>query len=159
MRGIIGVLCCFTLMAGPAGAANAPDPLVKRHLEAKGTPYTIDEDNDFEVTVDLGDGRTQKVFILSGVNAIGGLRVRELWSAGYQAPDKRTIPVGVANRLLEHANEAILGAWVKQTQGVATFVIKVPANASADDLDSAIDAAAATADKLELEFTGDTDAF
>jgi hypothetical protein len=48
---------------------------------------------------------------------------------------------------------------VKQKGGHGVYVIKVPANASANDLDSAIDTCAGSADKLEREFTGDKDEF
>lgn len=140
-------------------AATSPDPLVKRHLETMKTPFEIDADNDFQITVDVGDGRTQRVFVISDVNSVDGLDVRELWSAGYRAPDRKTIPVDIANRLLENSNEVILGSWVKQSGGHAIFVIKVPADASAKDLDTAIDTVATSADKLEKEFTGDTDEF
>jgi hypothetical protein len=159
MRRLLVLVMGLGVGAGAAWAADAPDPLVKRHLDAKDTPYKIDDDNDFAVTVDMGDGRTHQVYVISDTNAVGNLRVREIWATGYQSPDKRTIPVGVANRLLEHSHEVILGSWVKQGQGTATFVIKVPADASADDLDRAIDTAASTADKMELEFTGETDEF
>jgi hypothetical protein len=159
MKPPVALLVLGLSLAGAAAAADRADPLVKKHLETAGTPFTIDDDNDFDITVDLGDGRTQKVFVLSDVNSVDGLEVRELWSAGYRAPDGKTIPVSVANRLLEHSNEVILGSWVKQSGGHGIFVIKIPADASSEDLDTAIDAVAANADKLEKEFTGDKDEF
>lgn len=145
-------------LASPAFAATKADPLVKRHLEAKATPYELDEDNDYRVLVDMGDGRTQQVYVLSTTNRVDGINVREIWSTGYQALEKGMIPAKVANRLLEHSHEVILGSWVKQDD-YAVFVIKIPADASADQLDSAIDSAASTADELEKEFTGDMDEF
>lgn len=163
MRLAPATLLPFVLLVSamdPTHAADRPDPQVKRHLEAKGTPYEIDDDNDFAITVDMGEnGRTQIVYVISDTNEVDGLAVREIWSTGYQAPDRKTIPVQVANRLLEHSHEVILGSWVKQDEGYAVFVVKVPANASSSQLDSAIDAAASSADKLEREFTGDTDTF
>ena len=147
---------CTTL---PAHAADKPDAVVKRHLEAKGTPYEIDEDNDFSIVVDLGDGRTQMVYVISDTHRSNGIEVREIWSTGYQAPDKKTLPVKVANRLLEHSHDMVLGSWVKQEEGFATFVVKVPADASSSQLDGAIDAAASSADEIEEEFTGDLDEY
>lgn len=148
-----------SLFAAPAAsAADKADPLVKRHLEARGTPYEVDEDNDFAILVDMSDDRTQQVYVLSDTNRVDGLDVREIWSTGYQALESGLLPVKVANRLLEHSHEVILGSWVKQ-EDYAVFVIKIPADASADQLDSAIDSAAATADQLEREFTGDLDEF
>lgn len=147
------------LASAPALAADKADPLVKRHLEAKGTPYEVDQDNDYRIVVDLGDsGRTQQVYVLSDTNRVDGIAVREIWSTGYQALEKGMIPAKVANRLLEHSHTVILGSWVKQ-EDYGVFVIKIPADASADQLNSAIDSAATAADELELEFTGDLDEF
>lgn len=159
MKPLLPVAVLAAAVALPAQAADKPDPLVKRHLEAKATPYEVDDDNDYAITVDMGDGRTQVVYVMSDVNRVDGLAVREIWSTGYQSVEKGLLPVNVANRLLEHSHEVILGSWVKQGDGYGVFVVKVPADASADQLDSAIDSAASTADMLEKEFTGETDAF
>lgn len=150
----------FAIFLVPAAnAADRPAPEVKRQLEAAGTPYQVDDDNDFKVTVDLGNGRTQLVYILSDTNAVGTLRVRELWSAGYKAEDGRMIPLAVANRLLEHSNSVILGSWVKQKGGFAVFVIKIPHDATGAQLDTAIDQVAKTADEIEREFSGTEDTY
>jgi hypothetical protein len=131
-------------------AAATPDATVKRMLEAKGTPYDIDEDGDYKVTVNFKDeGRTQLVFVRSVVETYRKHRVREIWSYGYQG-DKDQIPSLIANRLLEASNKVILGGWVKQGKS-AVFVVKISAEASADELDAAIDAAAAAADEMEKE--------
>ena len=145
--------------AGTVLASDAPDPQVKRHLEAKDTPYEIDADNDFKITVNTGEGRTQLVYVLSETQSTGHLAVRELWSVGYQAPDQETIPADVANRLLSNSHRMKLGGWVKQGPGYAIFVIKIPAESSADELDTAIDTVAETADEMEEELTGDKDQF
>ncbi len=159
MKTFGSMLVLLIVSAGSAVAADRPDALVMKHLDSKGTPYKVDKDNDFKVTVNLGDGRTQQVFVLSNTNVVRSIKVREIWTPGYRAADEQTIPVAIANRLLEHSNEVILGSWVKQKGGYGIFVIKVPADASADDLDSAIDTAASSADELEREFSGTTDEF
>jgi hypothetical protein len=158
MRGVVAA-AVLSVVSFAVHSAEAPDPLVKRHLEAKGTPYTIDDDNDFAITVDFGNGRSQKVFVISNTYAVDGIRVRELWSAGYESQKGGVIPETVANRLLEHSQEVVLGSWVKQKGGYGIFVIKIPHDASADDLDTAIDTVASSADEIEEEFTGDKDAF
>lgn len=155
---ILATLIAACVFSAPALAADKPDPLIKRHLEAKATPYEVDDDNDYSILVDMGDGRTQQVYVISDTNRVDGINVREVWSTGYQALEKGMIPAKVANRLLEHSHEVILGSWVKQDD-YAVFVIKIPADASADQLDSAIDSAASTADELEKKFTGDEDQF
>ena len=139
------------------GAANTPDPGVRRNLEAKGTPFDVDADGDYKITVNYkSEGRTQLVFVRSVVETYGKHRVREVWSYGYQG-EKDQFPALVANRLLEASNRVILGSWVKQGKN-AVFVVKVSAEASADELDSAIDAAATAADEMEKELTEGRDA-
>ena len=58
--------------------------------------------------------------------------------------------------MLEHSNTIKLGSWVKNGDS-AMFVVKISADASADQLDEAIDLAAVTADKMELELTAKDD--
>ena len=145
-----------TLAALPfAAQASEPDPLVKAQLESREIPFEIDDDGDFQIVVRLEDDRTQLVWVRSSVQETGSLRVREIWSPGYQSNTDR-FPAAIANDLLARSNELILGAWVKQDQ-VAMFVAKIPADASADQLDEAIDLAAISADEVEQELTGKDD--
>ena len=74
-----------------------------------------------------------------------------MWSPGYKSPGPQ-FPALVANRLLEDSQESKLGSWVKQSD-IAMFVVKIDANAKADVLSDAIDAAIKSADAIELELT------
>ncbi len=143
-----------SLVSAPAIAADH-DAIVKAQLEAKGTPFQIDDDGDFQIVVNLGNDRTQLVWVRSVVEETDHQRVREIWSPGYQGK-LDSFPASVANELLEDSHERKLGGWVKQER-VAMFVIKIPADASADVLDESIDLAATTADEVELELTGGDD--
>lgn len=145
---------CLALSASTALAATA-DPVIKAQLESKGTPFTIDEDGDFQITVRINDERTQLVWVRSAVEETGHMRVREIWSPGYQSATP-AFPSAVANDLLERSNLLKLGSWVKQEQ-VAMLVTKIPADASASVLDEAIDLTASAADEVELELTGKDD--
>jgi hypothetical protein len=154
---LLSALLAATFTAS-VGAATTPDPTVRRMLEAKGTPFDVDSDGDYKITVNFqSEGRTQLVFVRSVVETYGKHRVREIWSYGYQG-DKDQFPALVANRLLEASNRVILGSWVKQSKS-AVFVVKVSAEASADELDGAIDAAATAADEMEKELTEGKDEF
>ncbi|GGA75734.1 hypothetical protein GCM10011521_12370 [Arenimonas soli] len=144
-------LITLALLAAPALAADH-DAVVKAQLESKGTPFTIDEDGDFQITVRVAGDRTQLVWVRSTVQATGQFKVREIWSPGYRAPTG-DFTAAIANDLLERSNNLKLGAWVKQDD-VAMLVIKVPADASADALDEAIDLAAAAADAVERQLLG-----
>jgi len=142
------------LLAATVSGAHAatPDPGVGRVLDTLTYPYEIDEDGDYKLLFDVEGDRTQLVFVRSTVEEYGKHRIREIWSPGYNAPGKQ-FSAAIANRLLEDSQDAKLGAWVKQDQ-LAMFVVKVDANASADALGDAIDAAMNTADAMELELTG-----
>lgn len=143
----------LALVALPGAAlASEPDPVVKAHLESKGTPFEVDEDGDFQIVVQLEDDRTQLVWVRSAVSETDFHKVREIWSPGYQSPTD-SFPSSIANDLLARSNEMILGSWVKQDR-VAMFVTKVAADADADALDEAIDLTAVAADETELDLTG-----
>ncbi|MBW8310923.1 MAG: hypothetical protein K0M64_02705 [Rhizobium sp.] len=154
MRLLTACIAAALLFAAPLSAADH-DSVVKAQLEKKGTPFTIDDDGDFQITVNVGGGRTQLVWVRSVVEATNHQRVREVWSPGYQA-EGAAFPAAIANDLLERSNTLKLGSWVKQER-VAMLVIKIPADASADALDEAIDLAASAADAVELDLTGKDD--
>lgn len=145
------LLALLLAVAGTSTAAEA-DKAVGRQLEKLGFNFEVDEDGDYRMVFDLDNDRTQLVYVRSAVEEFGSHAVREVWSPGYTSATD-SLPVAVANRLLEDAQDAKLGGWVKQ-QRTAMFVVKVDAKASADQLNDAIDAATRTADAMELELTG-----
>jgi hypothetical protein len=147
-------LIALALLAGPA-LATGHDPVVKAQLDSKGTPFTIDDDGDFQITVRVDGTRTQLVWVRSSVESTDHHKVREIWSPGYRSATE-DFSAAIANDLLERSNLLKLGAWVKQ-DNVAMLVIKIPADASADALDEAIDLAATSADALERELLGSDD--
>lgn len=147
------IATALVLAATVSGAqAATPDKAVGRVLDTLEYPYEIDEDGDYKMVFDVEGDRTQLVFVRSAVEEYGKHRIREVWSPGYRA-SSHAFPAEVANRLLEDAQDAKLGGWVKQDT-LAMFVVKVDANASAEALGDAIEAAAHTADAMEAELTG-----
>ncbi|WPU54480.1 hypothetical protein SQW19_08805 [Stenotrophomonas acidaminiphila] len=153
MKKYVAAMMMAGLWAGMAGNARAgePDAAVGRLLDSLEYKYEIDEDGDYRLVFDMDDDRTQLVFVRSTVETYGAHRVREIWSPAYKAPGPQ-LPALVANRLLEDANDSKLGGWVKQGD-MAMFVVKIDANAKADVLSDAIDAAIKSADAMELELT------
>lgn len=150
-------LAATLLLAALPGAALAgsPDGIVKAQLEAKGVKFEVDGDGDFKAVWNVGSGRTQVVFVRSVTAAYGTVKVREIWSPGYvSAADD--FPSMVANQLLKASNEVKLGGWVKQGKN-AMFVVKIPADASAEQLLDGIQAAIESADQMELALTGKDD--
>lgn len=147
----------LALAVAPAFAADAPvaDAALGKQLDAMAIKYQVDEDGDYRMTFELADGRTQLVYARSPVESAGANRVREIWSPGlkYSTPE---LDAKVANRLLQNSGEVIMGGWTRQAS-MAMFVVKVPANASPQELRDAIEAAAACADAMEKELTAGKD--
>ncbi len=133
---------------------DTSDASVAAKLDAKGTPYEIDEDGDYRILVNLDDGRSQLVWVRNVVHTTDEQRIREIWSYGLRS-DERRLPAHIANRLLSANMDLILGGWARQ-DGNALLIIKIDADADADTLDEAIDLAASIADRMEQQLvTGD----
>lgn len=153
LRAVFAAAACLAFAT--AAHAATPDPVIKAQLESKGTPFTVDDDGDYQITVRLENDRTQLVWVRSAVEETDQMKIREIWSPGYESATP-AFPAAVANDLMERSNMLKLGAWVKQDK-VAMLVTKIPADASADELDEAIDLTAISADSAELELTGKDD--
>lgn len=153
------VFAALAFAASPSPAAEKPDsdPRVKKMLDQKKIQYQVDEAGDFQVTYQVGKGRTQLAFIRSDIYKYGALKIREVLSIGYRSA-LAEFPANVANRMLEHNNQAKLGAWAKQGQ-LAIFTTKIPTNASAKELIDAIEMTVTLADQMEREFNGSKDEF
>ncbi|EMT5434865.1 hypothetical protein WMR10_000376 [Stenotrophomonas maltophilia] len=149
-RTLLSTLLIALAASGSAAAADA-DKAVARHLDKLGYTYEVDEDGDYRMVFDVEGDRTQMVYVRSAVEDFGTHNIREIWSPAYSAKTKQ-FPVAVANRLLEDWQDAKMGGWVKQDT-TAMFVVKIDADATADQLSDAIDAAIRTADAMELELT------
>ncbi len=133
---------------------TSPDPAIASQLKQLAYKYSVDEDGDYKLLMGIGDSdRSQIVFVRSPVEQYGKHRIREIWSYAYQAAGE-ALPEEVANRLLEASADLILGSWVKNGN-YAVYVAKIPANASLEALGDAIDAAANTADEMEIQLASD----
>ena len=139
--------------AQPA-CAGTPDPELGKLLDAQKIKYEVDSDGDYKVTFDLGNERTQVVWIRSATESYGSLKVREVWSPGYKLSGE--LPAKIANRLLEHSHGMILGGWTKQ-KSFAMYVVKILASATPQQVRDAAEAAADAADEIEQELTPGTD--
>ncbi|KAF1017169.1 MAG: hypothetical protein GAK31_00428 [Stenotrophomonas maltophilia] len=149
-RTLLSALLVALATAGAAGAAE-PDKAIARHLDKLGYEYDVDEDGDYRLVFDMDNKRSQMVYVRSSVEDFGSHNIREVWSPAYQGSTAQ-FPAQVANLLLEDSQDAKMGGWVKQDK-VAMFVVKIDADASAEQLSDAIDAAIRTADAMELELT------
>jgi hypothetical protein len=79
------------LAVSPPGAAARRGTRARpRPAEAAGqgqAQFQVDDDGDFKLTIDLGNGRTQLVYVRSVTHEFGSLKVREVLSMG-AAPRK-----------------------------------------------------------------------
>ena len=150
------ILLLATALAAGAAAAEA-DPAVASQLDALGTSYEIDEDGDYMMVFEAGEGRSQLVYIRSPIYEYGAHTIREIWSPAYRA-ENGAFPALVANHLLEASNDTKLGAWTKQGE-YAVFVVKVSGDASNEEIRDAMTAASEAADEMEIELTGGGDDF
>ncbi|RMH94801.1 hypothetical protein EBB59_00445 [Lysobacter pythonis] len=157
---LFATLLAFSIPTGEAlarkhepAAKPAPDAHVAAQLKALDYKYEVDEDGDFRLVfdVDSESKRNQLVFIRSAVETYGELKIREIWSPGYAGSGEQ-LPQAVANRLLEASMANKLGGWGKQGNN-AVFIIRLPADADQEALDTALTAAIHSADEMEAELT------
>lgn len=143
------------LMMAGAGTAMADASVVTR-LEARGITYEVDGDGDYKVTYNYAkEGRSQLVFVSGGTQSVAGFTVREIFSpAGRISADG--INGAKALELLAESRSNKLGGW-EVGGDVLYFVIKLPDDITAAQLESAMDIAAQTADDMEIELSGDRD--
>lgn len=147
------------LLAGLAMAGSgtaAADASVAKRLDERGMTYEVDTDGDYKVTYNYSDeGRTQLVFVSGGTESVAGFTVREVFSPAARVSNDG-IDGAKALELLAESRKNKLGAW-ELAGDVLYFVIKLPDEISAAELESAMDIAAQSADDMELELSGDRD--
>ncbi len=148
------LVCLATFTYAQVGAKKAGDSRVETLLKEADLTYTIDEDGDFRLENDVGNGRTQLVWILSNTSNLGSLEIRQVWSVAYRS--KTPFSAEVANRLLEVNSKVKLGSWQVREMGdeyVAVFSAQIAADTDRMSLLLAIHAVTTTADEIEKELT------
>ncbi len=139
-----------------ASPAKAEDASVKARLDAKGIKFQVDEDGDYRVTYNYkSENRTQLVFVAGKVEEVSGFRVRSIFSPAARV-GKDGINGDKAKELMSESYLNKLGSW-EIGGDVLYFVIKLPEDISAEQLQAAMDIAAETADDMEIEISGDKD--
>jgi len=116
--------------------------------------FTVDNEGDFRLLFDVGDDRSQLVWILSRTNRLEALEIREVWSIGYQS--ERPLSADIANRLLEQNAKVKLGSWQLRRMGdkyTAVFSAQIAAETDRATLLAAIRAVTTIADRMELDLT------
>ena len=151
----IATLALLAIAATAAAPASA-DESVKRRLNAQDIKYTVDDDGDYRVIYNYSkEGRTQLVFVSGTTQSIAGFTIREVFSPAAKV-DEDGVSGRQALELLEKSRQAKIGSW-EIGGGILYFVIKLPDNVSAAQLEAAMDIVAEVADDMEIEISGDRD--
>jgi hypothetical protein len=158
-HGLLPCLCLCLLSFGPAmpaAAQKSGDASVKSRLDTRGMKYDVDDDGDFKITYNYKkENRTQLVFVSGKTETVGGFKIREVFSPAARV-EKDGINGKKALELLAESRANKLGGW-ELDGDVLYFVVKLPDNMDASQLESAMDIAAQTADDMELKISGDRD--
>jgi hypothetical protein len=149
--------------ANIASAADDPappsgDPRVAAALKAAGLTYALD-DGDFRLDYDVGEARSQRVWVASETAQVDQLEIRDVWSVA--ARGKGEVPADLARMLLKENVRMILGAWqVNQSadEYLVVYTAQIDAAANAATLQQAIEVVMFSADRIEKQLS-DQDAF
>jgi hypothetical protein len=156
------LLTSFTLSTAGVNAdrfhkadVKAADARVRNALEQLKIPFIIDDDGDFNSELKVDKGRTQNVLIYSTTQKLGHLEMREIASAAYRI--EGDLDAKVAQRLLASNAQLKVGAWQldlgKGNVHYAVLSVKIPANASPQEMEDAISVVMYGADRLEQELS------
>lgn len=165
LRRILALGACLSLLAGlPAhaqdkdkegGSPGTPDPVMKTMLDELKLKYDIGPQGDFKLIFDVGEGRSQLVFVQSATEEYGGSKIREIWSPALKV--KGDLDAKLANQLLKDSQERKIGGWQLMTLGednLIVYAIKLPDPKDGEELYRMINAAMLSADEMEKELTG-----
>jgi len=150
-------LACVLLAAAVANPALAADASVAKKLDAQGLKYTVDDDGDYKLLFDVGDDRSQVVWVRSAIETMGGMRIREVISISGKSPkpqgsDGVTVAAMAATSALIASNRQKLGGWVlkgSDENQAFYYVAQIPADLGAGDLELVVRNVAKDADGFE----------
>jgi hypothetical protein len=141
--------------AEPAAAlAPSLDTRVKTALTEGRLEYAVDE-GDFRLVYEVGDGRSQVVWVASKTARVTRLEFSDVWSLAFRGTGQ--VPPEMAKRLLTENARMVLGAWqVNQAPDrfLVVYLAQIPADADAASLQEVVEAVAVSADRMEKGFTG-----
>jgi hypothetical protein len=135
-------------------ATKTPDPRVEAALEQTRLAYGLDN-GDFVLEFQVGEARSQRVWVASDTAKVGNLEVRDVWSVASRG--QGSVPEDLAVYLLKENARMILGAWqVNQGQGEYLVVFLAPVSAEADPatLQGVIEVVMYSSDRIEKALTG-----
>jgi hypothetical protein len=136
--------------------AAAKDRTVEKRLDEMGTPYEVDSDGDYKITVSWKtEQRSQIVFVSGTTMEVGGLTLREVFAPAALV-EKHKINGTKALALLEASGKTKLGSW-EIRGGAVYFVVTMLDSMTAKELDAVVNIVSESADDKEIELTDGKD--
>ena len=156
LLGATGVRSVYAQAADKSAAdpKSLADARLAKALKAAGYKYEEIEQGVLKLFFELGDGRSQQVFIASKTQKTNAFETRKIWATAMKSedpPDQKA-----ANKLLMDTDKGAFGAWelVKWEDGYRVlFVASVPADLSPDNLKTVIRIVFSKADAMEKDLT------
>ncbi|HEX7046653.1 MAG TPA: YbjN domain-containing protein [Gammaproteobacteria bacterium] len=126
-----------------------PDPAVVALLEALEYDWESEDNGDFRLLFDVDGTRTQLVWIRNRTYERDDVVMRDVWSTALELSGKYA-SVKLADLLLRSNWERIIGTWAREGNRIV-YMVKLPVNATSEQLDAAIGVVIDEADRLEKE--------
>ena len=80
------------------GGSTSPDPRVRWALDEEGLNYEVEEDGDFRMIIDVGNSRSQVVWVNSTTSEGVGRQVRRVYSGIYFQEEDSPVPDRIAHQ-------------------------------------------------------------
>ena len=162
VRPLLALLCFVALAARADDAPALPDRLIEL-LDECGLDHSIDDDGEARLLIDTGDDRDQLVWVRTDLTPLGDASLFHVYSFSHQS--KQPVPRDRAAKLLQENPRLILGAWSlrhepdgDEWKWRVVFSAELPDSVDAGQFKTALLSVAASADRMEREWT-DTDRF
>ena len=126
-----------------------PDPSVVALLEELEYTWKSEDNGDFRLLFDLGEERSQLVWIRNRTYERDGAAMRDVWSTALELSGKYA-SIKLADLLLRSNWERVIGTWALEGNRIV-YMVKLPVDATAEELDRAIGVVVDEADRLEKE--------
>jgi uncharacterized membrane protein YcgQ (UPF0703/DUF1980 family) len=144
----------------PASTAEQEDGRVRAALLKAGVEFTVTNDKNFKVIVNLRSGRTHVVLLDSSTSKINGtsMEFREIYAMGHKV--EGGLSEVITNKMMKQSHDKKIGAWeiiAGSSTSLAVFTAKVDANLNDTNLVKIINSVGLVADTMELEISGKDD--
>ncbi len=151
------ILLITALFFSFIGNSYAQDDQVKSFLDELEFKYEVDSDNDFKLTFEFEDDRSQLIFINGSIEVYQEVDVVEIWAPVMRF--KGNLSKKVANKVLATSNQKKIGAFeiresVDVKEKLLVYVTKIPLDSiTAEQFGAFLHHVLVVADEEEKELT------